>query len=535
MAKRIHGAFINARYSTDNQNPDSIEVQVEKCTEWCKKNDMPVLGVYADEATSGMKDTRPNYERMMRDLRAGMADVVVIYDQSRMFRKMTAWFNFRDELEHMGVRVVSVTQPMIGRDLKDPTNFLTEGSMALFNQIWALQSRQKTMEKMRFMARNGLHTGGKPALGYMVKDGRLAICEEEAVVVRRIFREYAEGKSYRQIIDDLNAEGIKTKRGNAFGSNSLHDMLHNEKYIGVLTYGAMPYREDGTRDTHSRDGKDVIRIEDAIPTIIEKDLFEVVQKRMTKNKRLQGGRPPKHRDYPLKGKVFCGYCKSAMTVSTSQQKYDYYRCTGKKRLHNCDAAPISVDELESVVADVVKGLLGSKEHTDGLIKILRDQADRIQGGAVARLNVLLEREKEINAKLDNAVDAVLNGLSSPAIKKRITDLETEKATVERDLLALRASVDASAISEVRLREIFNTVVNNATSDKNFLLSVVYRVEVTKEAITIWTLLDADPNGDIDINQEGVTTRVQFPSGVPKIWGWLLPSPYFCIHRGTRII
>ena len=516
MAKRIHGAFINARYSTDNQNPDSIEVQVEKCTEWCRKNDIPVLGVYADEATSGMKDTRPNYERMMRDLRAGMADMVVIYDQSRMFRKMTAWFNFRDELESMGVRVVAVTQPMIGRDLKDPTNFLTEGSMALFNQIWALQSRQKTMEKMRFMARNGLHTGGKPALGYVVKDGRLAVCEEEAAVVRRIFREYAAGKSYRQIIDGLNADGIKTKRCNAFGSNSLHDMLHNEKYIGVLTYGAMPYREDGTRDTHSRDGKDVIRIEDAIPAIIDKDLFEAVQKRMAKNRHLQGGRPPVRRDFPLKGKVFCGYCKSAMTVSTSQQKYDYYRCTGKKRLHNCDAAPISVDELETVVADAVKGMLGNKEQTEGLIKILRNQADRIQGGAVSRLNALLDREKDINAKLDNAVDAVLNGLSSPAIKKKITDLETEKATVQRDLLALRATVDASAISEERLREIFNIVVNNATADKNFLLTVVYRVEVTKESITIWTLLDADPNGDIDIDQEGVTITSGFPSGVPYV-------------------
>ena len=529
MAKRIHGAFICARYSTDNQNPDSIEVQVEKCTQWCENNGVPILGVYADEATSGMKDTRPRYEAMMRDLRAGLADMVVIYDQSRMFRKMTAWFNFRDELESMGVRVVSVTQPMIGRDLKDPTNFLTEGSMALFNQIWALQSRQKTMEKMRFMARNGLHTGGKPALGYVVKDGRLAICEEEAEVVRRIFREYAAGKSYRQIIDELNVEGIKTKRGNAFGSNSLHDMLHNEKYIGVLTYGAMPYREDGTRDTHSRDGKDVIRIEDAVPAIIEKDLFEVVQKRMAKNKHQQGGRPPARREYPLKGKVFCGYCKSAMTVSTSQQKYDYYRCTGKKRLHNCDASPISVDELEMVVADAIRGLLGNKEQTDGLLKILRDQADKIQGGAVLRLQALLDREKEINAKLDNAVDAVLNGLSSPAIKKRITDLETEKATVQRDLLTLRSTVDASAIPEERLMEILAHVISAATQDRDILLAVVYRVEVTRETITIWTLLDADPNGDIDINQEGVTTRVRVPSGVPII----IVTPSFLRIEVTR--
>lgn len=300
--KRIPGALINARYSTDNQNPDSIEVQVQKCTEWCHKNHIPILGVYADEATSGMKDTRPQYEAMLRDLQQGVGDTVVIYDQSRMFRKMTSWFEFRDKMTAMGVTVVSVTQPMIGKDLRDPTNFLTEGSMALFNQIWALQSRQKTMEKMQYMAHNGQHTGGKPALGYKVVDGRLAICEEEAAIVRRIFNEYAAGRSYRQIVDSLNADGIKTKHGNAFGSNSLNALLKNEKYIGTIIYGRHPYREDGTRNTNE-EAPDYIRIEDGLPAIIDKELFAKVQEKMAVNKRQQGGRPPVKRDYPLKCKA----------------------------------------------------------------------------------------------------------------------------------------------------------------------------------------------------------------------------------------
>ena len=189
MKNRTKGAFINARYSTDNQNPDSIQVQVEKCTEWCNQHNIPVIGVYADDAVSGMKNTRPQYEQMMIQLRMGIADTVVIYDQSRMFRKMTAWFAFRDEIESLGVKVICVTQPMIGKDLRDPTNFMAEGSMALFNQVWALQSRQKTIEKMRFMARNGQHTGGVPALGYTVENGRLTVCEDEAATVRRIFEE----------------------------------------------------------------------------------------------------------------------------------------------------------------------------------------------------------------------------------------------------------------------------------------------------------------------------------------------------------
>ena len=517
MRNRIPGAMINARYSTDNQNPDSIEVQVEKCREWCHQQGIPILGIYADEATSGMKETRPQYENMMMQLRQGIGDTVVIYDQSRMFRKMTAWFAFRDELTAMGVKVISVTQPMIGKDLRDPTNFLTEGSMALFNQIWALQSRQKTMEKMRFMARNGQHTGGKPALGYYVKDGRLEICEEEANVVRRIFQEYADGKSYREIIAGLNRDGLKTKRGNAFGSNSLHDLLHNEKYIGVLSYGHSPYREDGTRNTHAAPSTNAIRIEDAIPAIIDRELFETVQKRMAGNKRQQGGRPPVKRDYPLKGKVFCGECKSAMTISTSQQKYNYYRCTGKKRLHTCDAAPISADYLESRVADALRMMLGRPEDTNGLIRILRDQAEQLQSGAVARLQDLIRQEKEVQTKLDNAVEAVLNGLASQTVKDRIQELEQKKADIARDMRQLKAAVDASAIPEQRLRDILDIIISDTAEDPSALLSIVYRVEVSRDTITIWTILDADPNGTIDDSADGVTITDGIGSGVPIVF------------------
>ena len=514
--QRMHGALINARYSTDNQKADSIEVQVEKCTEWCHQNAIPILGIYADEATSGMKDSRPQYEVMMQQLRLGIGDMVVIYDQSRMFRKMTAWFAFRDELAAMGVKVISVTQPIIGKDLRDPTNFLTEGSMALFNQIWALQSRQKTMEKMRFMARNGQHTGGKPALGYTVKDGKLEICEEEAKTVRRIFQEYADGKSYSAIIAGLNRDGLKTKRGNAFGSNSLHDLLHNEKYIGVLVYGQLPYREDGTRNSHGQAAEDVIRIEDAVPAIVDKDIFEKVQQRMTQNKRQQGGRPPKNREYPLRGKVFCADCKSAMTISTSKGNYNYYRCTGKKRLHTCDASPISADYLESRVAEAVRTILGNPGQADGLIRILRDRAVNLQAGAADRLQALLQKEREINKKLDNAVEAVLNGMASPALQSKIHALEQEKAVLARDLKMLKAAVDASQLPEQRLREILAIIIGSAGNVAQILESLVYRVEVGADSITVWTILDSDPDGDIDHTADGVTITVGTAFGVPTV-------------------
>ena len=246
---------------------------------------------------------------------------------------------------------------------------------------------------------------------------------------------------------------------------------------------------------------------------------------MAQNKHQQGGRPPVKRDYPLKGKVYCGECKSSMTISTSQQKYNYYRCTGKKRLHNCDSAPISADYLENRVADALRMMLGRPEDTNGLIRILRDQAQQLQSGAVTRLQNLIQQEREVTAKLNNAVEAVLNGLASQTIKDRIQELEQQKATIARDMRQLKAAVDASAIPEQRLRDILDLIISSTEEDPTALLSIVYRVEVAPETITIWTILDSDPNGTIDetttegvtIASENVTITAGIPSGVPIVF------------------
>ena len=490
---REHGALILGRYSTDRQNETSIEEQVEKCTEWCNAQRIPILGVYADMAISGMKDTRPQYQLMMQALREDRADMVVIYDQSRMFRKMTAWFDFRDELESMGVAVISVTQPMIGKDLRDPANFLTEGSMALFNQMWVLQTRQRVIVTMRHMAKSGLHTGGTPPLGYQVQEGRMVICESEAQIVRRIFDEYATGKTYREIIAGLNADGIKTRSGKQFGSNSLHDLLKNEKYIGVLVYGKTPRKADGRRNSHGARPSDCIRMENAVPAIVDQDVWDRVQQKMARNKRDKAGRPSTTRNYPLKGKIYCGLCKSAMVVATSSSKYHYYACSGKQRLHTCEMMPIKMENLEQTVANAVLDVLGQPSNINTLIQILREERDKLQGGATAQLQSLSARQADITRQLDQATMAILQGLNSPTLVRKVQELEGEKAAVEREVRRLKNSVCASAASENQLRELLESIIE--AKDTESILAVVCRVEVSPSEIVIWTMLDTDDGGD----------------------------------------
>ena len=493
--KLQHGAYILARYSTDRQNPDSIEVQVERCTKWCQEHQLPVLDVFADYAVSGMKDTRPQQERMMQQLRQGGADTVVIYDQSRMFRRMSAWFEFRDALEDIGAQVVSVTQPMVGQDLSDPANFVSEGAMALFNQMWALQTRQKVVEKMRFMATHGSYTGGVPPLGYQVVEGRLAIQPEEADTVRRIFALYADGNSYRDIISILNREGRTTKTGGVFGSNSLHDLLKNEKYIGVLVYGKTKKRRDGSRNTHGEAAEDTLRIDGVVPAIIDRATWELVQIRMEHNRRAQSGRPPTRRAYPLAGKVFC-VCGSSMYVrwGGSTKRYPYYDCAAKHRNHTCDSAPISADLLERTVAEAIRKMLGEPDNIEELRAIVRKYRDEARQTAAPRLAALIRRRRELQASIDNGTKAILNGLYSPTLATKLQELEADLQQVDEQTQALRKEADIAGAEEEDFEQLVDGLIAYVRQIDAELLQLVYRVVVTPDYIQIWTLMDIAQDG-----------------------------------------
>lgn len=520
---RPHGAMILARYSTDNQNPDTIEVQVDRCTQYCHEHNLPILGIYSDYAVSGMKDTRPQERRMMEDLRNHLADTVVIYDQSRMFRDMLYWFQFRNELAEMGVEIRSATQPNLGGDLQDPSIFLSEAVTAAFNQMHVLVTRQKTIEKLNYMARHAIHTGGKPALGYQVvsdEDGkkRLAIEESEAAIVRRIFQEYDSGMSYHEIIDGLNRDGLRTKRGSPFGSNSLHDLLQNERYTGTLIYNS--HAKHGS--PHSDPRKDVIRIPDALPAIIDRGQFSRVQLRMAENKRAQAGRIPSTRSYPLKGKVFCGDCGCAMCVRRANHDYNYYACSDSRRTHICKNPAIRIDQLEQTVASYVRSILGDDDLRDTAILTIRQEAARIASSGMDRLDKLnddLFRTKTQTARL---VDAIANGSFSDAIRDKLQQLEAHEKEVRLQIDALDHAIQTAALPMSAIEDIFLHIQSALPDDIESILSVVTRVEVSSTSIRIYTLYDpTDPTNrtrtkDLSATATEFITIPGDPGGSPTI-------------------
>lgn len=492
-----HGAFILARYSTENQNETSIEVQVSKCAEWCDAHTIPVLGIFADRAVSGMKSTRPEYDKMMISLRNGGADTVVIYDQSRMFRDMLLWFQFRGEVDALGVRVVSVTQPSIGGDLRDPAIFINEGINALFNQMWVLQTTQKVRAGVKQRALSGKHTGGTPPLGYRVENERLVVDEAEAKTVSLIFEMYASGSSYTDIICELNKRGLTTKRGRPFGKNSLHDLLKNQKYKGIVQFGGKPSGIDGKRNSHASRGEGCVTV--SCPSIVPPELFERVEQRLKANQKSTGRRTTVE-DQPLKGKVFCGDCGSAMTVAYSYskkmgKKYGYYKCAAKKRGLDCSSAPISKDELEDIVAGMVLSQLGESTARRTLLDTLERQRMEILKGRAPELDALNLRLKELTQQIDRATDSILAGLSSPTLVAKINEIEAEKASVTSAIARIADETKHLSVDVSKLDTLLDALLSDKTQATAAALSMVLRVEVHADCLKVWTLFDDDPTRD----------------------------------------
>lgn len=532
-------AFILTRYSTDNQNPDTTAVQVKKCAEYCRQHQLTVLDIFSDEAVSGMKQHRPEYDRMMAAYQAKAgADVVVIYDQSRMFRDMVEWFNFRRQLQALGARVVSVTQPMVGGDLLDPSVFVSEGSMALFNQLHVLVTRQKVVEKMRYMASQGKCPGGRPALGYdLDADRRYIINEFEAETVRQIFTMHAAGASYGEIITAMATQGRLTKAGKPFGKNSLHEVLKNEKYIGVLVYGAVPsVSPTGHRNNHQPPAEGCVRLEGAVPRIISDELWAEVQKRM-KERTHPGGRYSAKAEYLLSGKVFCGDCGGAMVVAgtssgASGQRYRYYSCVNKRQTKTCNAKGISVPRLEQMVAEAVKQRLSSPEGLRNVISAAAQYRDALTQAAAPRTDELTQQIQDTTKKIQNLVNVLAGGVTSKAITDQLTELEGEKARLEAAARNLEAATHEVGLTDAQITTAvtkLSQMDESTQAGRRALLAIVAKVVVYEDRVDVYTILGPDgKKPDLDtaakdfINTMGATSLAPNPPQAMLAAGFSVP-------------
>lgn len=230
-------AAIYARFSSHNQREESIDDQVRVCRAQAASDGCPVVAVYADHAISGTTDRRPEFLRMVADAGKGRFDRLYVYKLDRFARNRFDSATYRAKLRKAGVDVVSASE----RVPDGPEGIMLESvleGMAEYYSANLSQNIRRGMEGNAMQCRSN----GARFYGYRSEGGRYVVDEDEAVVVRRAFREVAGGSTVSEVCRGLNADGIRTRRGKEWRVATMSKMLRSDRYIGTYAWGARSCR-----------------------------------------------------------------------------------------------------------------------------------------------------------------------------------------------------------------------------------------------------------------------------------------------------
>src|SRR5206468_2308947 len=186
---------------------------------------------------------RPALQQLLADLAAGRVDTIVVYKIDRLTRSLTDFAKIVEILDARGASFVSVTQQF---NATTSMGRLTLNVLLSFAQFEREVIGERIRDKIAASKKKGMWMGGVPPLGYQAQDRKLIIVDNEAEIVRCIFRRYAELGSVRLLKDELEARGIKSKSrtsasgrlwgGKPFSRGALYLMLRNRVYRGEIVH-----------------------------------------------------------------------------------------------------------------------------------------------------------------------------------------------------------------------------------------------------------------------------------------------------------
>jgi site-specific DNA recombinase len=209
----------------------SLAAQVSYYSELIQRNpEWEYAGVFADFGLTGTKETRPEFQRMLKECREGKIDRILVKSISRFARNTVTLLETVRELKELGVSVCFEEQKI--DTLSGDGEFMLT-ILASFAQEESRSVSENCKWRIRKKFEKGMPTGFG-MYGYEVRNGSFAIKPEEAVVVRRIFQMYLDGMGSVKIMKLLTAEGVPAPEGGLWNASVIMMMLRNEKYAGDL-------------------------------------------------------------------------------------------------------------------------------------------------------------------------------------------------------------------------------------------------------------------------------------------------------------
>ena len=320
------------------------------------------VGVYADEAKTGTKETRPEFQRLLDDCRAGKIDMVITKSISRFARNTVTLLESVRELKALEVDVFFEEQNL--------HTMSGDGELMLtILASYAQEESKSVSDNMKWRIKKNFEEG-KPwdgtILGYRYKDGQYVIQPDEAETVKRIYELYLSGHGAGAIAKILNSEGRATRFNGQWHQSTVGQILRNDTYTGNLTL-QKTFREDhiSKKTCKNRGEFPKYYAEETHEAIIPKETFDRVQAEIARRAASRKPSPTQKAVYPFTGNLTCAICGKKYRRKTNARG-PIWRCTtyDTKGKDACASKQIPEDTLLSTTAKV----LGSAEFDAAVFK-----------------------------------------------------------------------------------------------------------------------------------------------------------------------
>ena len=430
-------AVIYARVSSEEQVQGySIQAQLRACREWAEKHGYNVAKEYLEEGQSAFRnlEKRTALKELLADSVSKQRgfNLIIAQKLDRLFRNTLESSTARAILKREKVRLVSVTEPMVGSDA--PEDFFMEHLLVGMAEFYSRNLSREIMKGLKQRALQG-HLVFRPPFGFKREiierqDGhkrtriisRAVIDEKNAAIVKHIFELFDQGNGYKSIIRTLNDEGHRTDQGLRFRVYHISKILRNRAYVGVLEYNV---RQD-------RGHRDPFTIPGFYPPIIDEALFNRVQEKLTETAKSWHNAYAHRTEYLLSRLVVCDTCgHHYVGTSAKSGRVHYYSCQSymKRGKAGCDSPLLNKVKLETAVLDHVQDQILSEDNVRKYIQLVFDQNRPDQKPSAEEMAITLAIA-DADAKLRRWEDALERGLLSiEDAAHRIKTIRHERAAL----------------------------------------------------------------------------------------------------------
>ena len=517
-----------ARVSTDqDEQINSLENQVQYYTELIQSRpNWRFVPGYVDEGISGgSTKKRDNFNRMIRDAKAGVFDFIITKEISRFSRSTLDSIRYTQELLDYNVGVFFQNDNINTLDTDSEFRLVIMAGVAQ-DEIRKLSERLKF--GFRQAIKNGHVLGNDKLYGYDKKDCVLTVNEEEAEIIRIIFDLYGNQRlGTRTISKRLMELGYTSREGNAFNTLTIRHILENPKYKGWYCGNKSQSVDYRTKRNVLLDESEWVTYPDpSIPAIVSEELWNranALYKRRREEMKSHSSGLSFHNRYPYSTKIYCeehGTTFHRQVIQTKKGQQEVWQCK-VYRSHGraaCSAPQIRSSDLDFILSDIFKKLIRDEQKIiDSLVTVLTNIPKEVDYG---KLRGQVENEMDdLERKKNRLLDLSIAGaLTVEEFKERNDAFNAQILACQGKLTAIRQEeesrsseeLDIPAIRQALDRALSFTGDIDTALVATILDRVVVKRESTKDAIRLDIFLK------LGSTYEAVYTPLKHTAGITSL-------------------